>query len=85
MTVVLLLCASMLVVSAALCLVRLVRARHHVERLTAFDVLTAVLVMGLALLAVSRDEGPSIVLVVVALVGFLTGAAVVRLVPRSRR
>ena len=85
MTVVLLVCGAAVAASAALSLLRLVRGPTGVDRLVAFDLMTVVVVVGVALVAARRGEAPSSVLVVIALVGFLATTSVVRLLPGDRR
>lgn len=85
MTVVLLVCGASVGVSAALALLRMVRGPTATDRLVAFDLMTVVVVAAVALVAARRGEAPSVVLVVIALVGFLATTSAVRLLPREKR
>lgn len=79
MTAVLVTTGGLLFVAAALVLVRLLRGPTTYDRLVALDVLVVVLLGGILLDALWRREGANIVLlVVVALVGFLSTVAVLR-------
>ncbi|MEY9212786.1 monovalent cation/H+ antiporter complex subunit F [Thermobifida halotolerans] len=81
MTTVLAVTAGMLAIAGLLTVVRLLRGPTVDDRLVALDTLVVVAVSGIAVVAALRQEGASVfLLVVVALVGFLSTVAVVRLV-----
>ncbi len=85
MTAVLAACGAAVAVSAVLTLLRLVRGPTSGDRLVAFDLMTVVVVAAVALVAARRGEAPSVVLVVIALVGFLATTSVVRLLAKEKR
>lgn len=79
MTAVLATTGGLLFVAGALILVRLLRGPTTYDRLVALDVLVVVVLGGILLEALWRGEGANIMLlVVVALVGFLSTVAVLR-------
>lgn len=85
MTTVLLVTTGLLVASGALLLLRLLRGPTVYDRLVALDTLVVVLVSAIALRAALLGGSADVVLlVVVALVGFLTSLAAVRLLPEER-
>lgn len=60
-----------LLLSAALCLLRLLRPGSLADRIVALDALVVVIVCGLAVLAATTDEGTYLdVMVAAALLGF---------------
>lgn len=68
---------GMLMVAAALCIVRLARGRSLPDRIVALDTLLVVIVLGLAVLAVRTGEDTYLdAMVVAALLGF-TGTSLV--------
>lgn len=86
MTAVLVSTAVMLGVSGVLVLVRLLRGPTLHDRLVALDVLLVLVLSGIALAAALRDDETLVVLlVVVALVGFLSTMTAVRLLPEGTR
>lgn len=85
MTVVFAVVGVMLCVSAALTLIRLLRGPTTLDRVVATDVLIAIIVCGLAVLAASSlDSTPVPVLVMLSLLGFLGSTAVARLFGQDR-
>lgn len=79
-------CGAMLVVGAALTLVRLWRGPSTPDRAIAVDVLVALLLCGLGVLtAVQRTATFVPVLLVLALLGFVGSATVARFVGRDDR
>lgn len=86
MTVVLGVTACLLGVAMLLTLTRLLRGPGVIDRLVALEALTVIVVSGIAVWAALRGEGADIFLVVVvALVGFLSTVAVVRLADTEER
>lgn len=82
MTTVLTVTASLLVLGGALTLARLLRGPTVYDRLVALDTLVIVVVSGFAVDAALHGDAANVVLlVVVALVGFISTLAVVRLMP----
>lgn len=68
-----------LVLSGALCLLRLVRGRSVADRVVALDTLLVVSVNGIAVLAIRTGSGEFLnVLVVAALLGFVGTVTVAR-------
>jgi multicomponent Na+:H+ antiporter subunit F len=78
-TTVLLAVAALLLLAACLTLVRLLRGPTLYDRLVALDLLVVVVLGGILVASLWRGEGPDVVLlVVVALVGFLSTVSVLR-------
>lgn len=72
-----------LALSAALCVVRLVRGRSVADRIVALDLLLVITVSGIAVAAVATDSGAFLdVLVVAALLGFIGTVTVARYMER---
>ncbi|HET7327732.1 MAG TPA: monovalent cation/H+ antiporter complex subunit F [Nocardioidaceae bacterium] len=85
MTTVLQITLGLLAVGGLLTLVRLLRGPTSYDRLVALDTLVIVVVSGVAVeAALHRDGASVVVLVVVALVGFVSTTAVARLLPADR-
>ena len=79
MTVVVVVTAVLLAAAAALALLRLERGPTMLDRTIAVDVLTSVLVAGIATYAAwTRRSDPVPVLLAVALVGFVTSVSIAR-------
>ncbi|SFE83884.1 monovalent cation/H+ antiporter complex subunit F [Blastococcus tunisiensis] len=79
MTAVLTITAALLFVAAALTLIRLLRGPTTHDRLVALDLLVVVLLGGIIVEAVARDAGAHLILLVVlALLGFLSTVSVLR-------
>lgn len=73
----------LLSVAALLCLVRMLRARTVANRIVALDLVVVILVSGLAVYtAESRETSFLNVLVVVALLGFISTALVAAFIER---
>lgn len=73
----------MLAVAALLCVLRMIRARTVANRIVALDLLLVILVCGLAVYTGrSGDTSYLNVLVVVALLGFISTALVASLIER---
>jgi multicomponent Na+:H+ antiporter subunit F len=78
--------AVLLGVAALLTSVRLLRGPSTYDRLVALDTLVVIILSGILLQAAERgDPSSAIVVVLVALVGFLSSTSVLRLVPEDRR
>jgi multicomponent Na+:H+ antiporter subunit F len=78
-TAVLLAAAALLLVAAGLTLFRLLRGPTLYDRVVALDLLVVVVLGGILLESLWRGEGANVVLlVVVALVGFLSTVSVLR-------
>lgn len=74
---------GLLAVSAALCLVRLLRGASLADRIVALDTLLVVVVCGIAIGAVRSGSGVFLdVMVVAALLGFTGTALVARFIER---
>ena len=83
MTVVTGIAMSGLYVAGLLCLLRLLRGRSIADRIVALDALLLVVVIGISVLAVHRDSGAFInVLVVATVVSFVGTVAVARFIER---
>lgn len=77
--------AAMLSAAALMTVLRLVRGPSLLDRLVATDMLLAVVVAGLAVLAASsRDSSVVPVIVVVSLLGFIGSVSVAQLLMRER-
>lgn len=73
-----------LVVSGALCAARLARGRSLADRIVALDALLVVIVSGIAVHAVRTGDGTYLdVLVVAALLGFVSTLTVARFIERK--
>jgi multicomponent Na+:H+ antiporter subunit F len=78
-TAVLLLTAALLLLAAVLTLVRMLRGPSIHDRLVALDLLVVIVLGGILLHGVWREEAANVILlVVVALVGFLSTVSVLR-------
>lgn len=85
MTAVMVLCLTLLVVAAGLCLFQALRSVGVVDRAMALDTLTTVIISGLAVrVAVDHDAILVDVILVLGLLGFLTTATVARYLGRQR-
>ena len=83
MTLVTTLAFAVLVVSAALCVVRLVRGSSVADRIVALDLLLVITVSGIAVTAIATRSGVFLdVLVVAALLGFIGTVTVARYMER---
>ena len=72
-----------LVAAAGLCIVRLLRGRSLADRIVALDSLLVVIVSGIAVGAARSGEGTYLdVLVVAALLGFVSTVTVARFIER---
>jgi len=86
MTLTLLIAGSMFGIGAMLAAIRLVKGPTQIDRAVALDVLLAIVVGVIVLLAVVSDSSITLVIaVVVSLLGFLGSASLARLLPRDRR
>lgn len=75
----------LLVAAAGLTLYRLLRGPTVYDRIVSLEMLVVVIVCGVALNAAVFREGVSVVVIVaVALVGFVSSVAVLRLLPEER-
>lgn len=84
MNVVGILCAGMLAVSGALCLVRVVRGPSMLDRTVATDVLVAAIVGAVGVhAAVGRYSSTVSVLLALSLVGFLGSVSIARFAARD--
>ena len=86
MTLTVLIAGSMFGIGAMLAAIRLVKGPTQIDRAAALDVLLAIVVGVIVLLAVVSDSSITLVIaVVVSLLGFLGSASLARLLPRDRR
>lgn len=86
MTITVLIAGTMFGVGAMLAAIRLVRGPTQIDRAVALDVLLAIVVGVIVLLAAVSDSSITLVIaVVVSLLGFLGSASLARLLPRDRR
>lgn len=86
MTLTVLIAGSMFGVGAMLAAIRLVKGPTQIDRAVALDVLLAIVVGVIVLLAAVSDSSITLVIaVVVSLLGFLGSASLARLLPRDRR
>lgn len=86
MTLTMLIAGSMFGVGAVLAAIRLVKGPTQIDRAVALDVLLAIVVGVIVLLAAVSDSSITLVIaVVVSLLGFLGSASLARLLPRDRR
>jgi multicomponent Na+:H+ antiporter subunit F len=86
MTLTVLIAGSMFGIGAMLAAIRLVKGPTQIDRAVALDVLLAIVVGVIVLLAVVSDSSITLVIaVVVSLLGFLGSASLARLLPRDRR
>ena len=86
MTLTVLIAGSMFGIGAKLAANRLVKGPTQIDRAVALDVLLAIVVGVIVLLAVVSDSSITLVIaVVVSLLGFLGSASLARLLPRDRR
>lgn len=85
MTLVIAFCGVILVIAAGLCLLRALRSDGVVDRAVALDLLTTIIISGLALaVAWSGDSALVEVALVLGLLGFLTTSTVARYLGRHR-
>lgn len=84
MTIVLAVCAGILIAAGLLALARLLRPGTSVaDRVVALDLVLLIVVMGIAVFSVIRDTGAFLdVLVVVSLLGFVGTVTVARFIER---
>lgn len=83
MTVVLVVCASMLAIAGVLCLVRLVRGVSLADRVIALDTLLIVIVVGVAVEAARTGRGTYVeAVLIVSLVAFIGTTTVARYIER---
>jgi len=86
MTLTVLIAGSMFGIGAILAAIRLVKGPTQIDRAVALDVLLAIVVGVIVLLAAVSDSSITLVIaVVVSLLGFLGSASLARLLPRDRR
>lgn len=86
MTLTVLIAGSMFGIGAMLAAIRLVKGPTQIDRAVALDVLLAIVVGVIVLLAVVSDSSITLVIaVVVSLLGFLGSASLAKLLPRDRR
>ncbi|WP_395726489.1 monovalent cation/H+ antiporter complex subunit F [Nakamurella sp.] len=86
MTLTVLIAGSMFGIGAMLAAIRLVKGPTQIDRAVALDVLLAIVVGVIVLLAAVSDSSITLVIaVVVSLLGFLGSASLARLLPRDRR
>lgn len=86
MTITVLIAGTMFGVGAMLAAIRLVKGPTQIDRAVALDVLLAIVVGVIVLLAAVSDSSITLVIaVVVSLLGFLGSASLARLLPRDRR
>ncbi len=86
MMVTMVVAGSMFGIGAVLAAVRLVKGPTQIDRAAALDVMLAIVVGVIVLLAaVSGSSITLIIAVVVSLLGFLGSASLARLLPRDRR
>jgi multicomponent Na+:H+ antiporter subunit F len=78
-------CTALLVVAAGLCVWRAIRSHGVVDRAVAIDLLTIVLISGIAVRVALDGDGVMVdVALVLGLLGFLTTATVARYLGRGR-
>ncbi|GAB3344746.1 monovalent cation/H+ antiporter complex subunit F [Modestobacter lapidis] len=86
MSAVLLITAALLLVAAGLTLFRLLRGPSLYDRLVALDLLVVIIMGGILVEALQRNESANVLLlVVVALLGFLSTVSVLRFDVEERR
>jgi multicomponent Na+:H+ antiporter subunit F len=86
MTFTLVVCGLLFGIGALFASVRLVRGPTQIDRAVALDVLLAILVGVIVLLAAVNSSGTTLVIaVVVSLLGFLGSASLAKLLPRDRQ
>ncbi|WP_420121685.1 monovalent cation/H+ antiporter complex subunit F [Nakamurella sp.] len=86
MTITVLVAGTMFGIGAVLAAIRLVKGPTQIDRAVALDVLLAIVVGVIVLLAAVSDSSITLVIaVVVSLLGFLGSASLARLLPRDRR
>jgi multicomponent Na+:H+ antiporter subunit F len=86
MTLTVLIAGSMFGIGAMLAAIPLVKGPTQIDRAVALDVLLAIVVGVIVLLAAVSDSSITLVIaVVVSLLGFLGSASLARLLPRDRR
>lgn len=86
MTLTAIIAGTMFGLGALLAAVRLVKGPTQIDRAVALDVLLAIVVGVIVLLAAVSDSSITLVIaVVVSLLGFLGSASLAKLLPRDRR
>ena len=86
MTLTVMIAGTMFGVGALLAAVRLLKGPTQIDRAVALDVLLAIVVGVIVLLAAVSDSAITLVIaVVVSLLGFLGSASLAKLLPRDRR
>jgi multicomponent Na+:H+ antiporter subunit F len=86
MTVTLWICGVLFGLGAAFAAVRLVRGPTMIDRAAALDIILAIVVGVLVLIAAdTRSPVMLVIAVVVALLGFIGSAGLAKLMPRDRR
>jgi len=84
MTVVAIICLSMLLAAALLTLLYMIRVRNLVDRSIAVDTLVALIVSGLAVVAAWASDGlPVDLALLISLLGFLGAVTVSRFIERK--
>lgn len=86
MNVTLVVCGILFGVGAALAAVRLVLGPTQIDRAIALDVILAIVVGVIVLLAaVARSSTTLVIAVVISLLGFIASSGLAKLLPRDRR
>lgn len=85
MSVVIATTAALLFAAGVLTVYRLLRGPTVYDRIVALEMLVVVVICGVAVDAAAHREGASVILIVaVALVGFISSVSVLRLMPEDR-
>lgn len=86
MTATILIAGTLFTIGGLLAVVRLVKGPTQIDRAVALDVLLAIVVGVIVLLAAYTESSSTLVIaVVVSLLGFLGSAALAKLLPRDRQ
>jgi len=86
MTITLVVCGILFGLGAVLAAIRLVRGPTQIDRAVALDVMLAIVVGVIVLLAAVSGSGITLVIaVVVSLLGFIGSAGLAKLLPRYRQ
>ena len=86
MTVTLLICGLLFAGGAVFAAIRLIKGPTQIDRAVALDVLLAIVVGVIVLLAAVSGSGITLVIaVVVSLLGFIGSAGLAKLLPRDRQ
>ena len=86
MTVTLLICGLLFAFGAVFAAIRLIKGPTQIDRAVALDVLLAIVVGVIVLLAAVSSSGITLVIaVVVSLLGFIGSAGLAKLLPRDRQ